>query len=166
MTQPSQENARGDPMKEIDQNCNQGLPHLYFTARGEAPSYANAFAAGLDLAVKTEEPLILPPGAHQMIHTGLSCALPRGYFGLIAIRSGLGSRGLVLSNALGIIDEDYRGEIRIPLFNHGEETIRLENGERIAQMILIPYIQPILEEVDQLEDTERGKEGFGSSGRF
>lgn len=153
-------------MKEMDKNSNRGFEHLYFTTQGKVPSYANAFAAGLDLSVKTEEALVLCPGAHQTIHTGLSCALPRGYFGLIAIRSGLGSRGLVLSNGLGIIDEDYRGEIRIPLYNHGEETIRLENGERVAQMILIPYIQPILEEVDQLEETERGKEGFGSSGRF
>ncbi len=153
-------------MTENQKKKNSEPLHLLYRTEGKAPAYANAFAAGLDLTVKTDEPLVLSPGDHQTIHTGFSCAIPRGYFGLVAIRSGLGSQGLVLSNGLGIIDEDYRGEIRIPLYHHGEKAIRLEDGERVAQMIFIPYIQPILEEVGQLDETERGTEGFGSSGRF
>lgn len=152
-------------MSEKGQN-KEKKPVLLCQVEGKLPSYANSFAAGLDLSVKSDRPLIFSPGKHQTVHTGFSCAIPKGHFGLICIRSGLGSRGLVLSNGVGIIDEDYRGEIRIPLYNHGEETIKLEDGERVAQMILIPYIQPTLKKVDQLDSTKRGKEGFGSSGRF
>lgn len=139
---------------------------MEYIARGKAPVYANEFAAGMDLSLADQGGMTFESGDHKTIHTGLSVAIPEGYFGLVCIRSSLGMRGLILSNGVGIIDPDYRGEIRIPLFNHGEETIRLEEGERVAQMILLPYIQVDFKAVDRLNDTERGKEGFGSSGRF
>ena len=130
------------------------------------PTYSNGHAAGLDLRIMTDEPLIIPPEGHSRIMTGVHMEIPAGYFGLIAIRSGLGSRGLTLSNSVGIIDEDYRGEIMIPVYNHGTETFQLEDGERVAQLILIPTAQADLVFVDQLGETDRGTEGFGSSGRF
>ncbi|MDY5766173.1 MAG: dUTP diphosphatase [Peptoniphilaceae bacterium] len=133
---------------------------------GYMPGYANAHAAGLDLRVKTETPVEFSSGSHATIHTGVCVEIPEGYFGLIAIRSGLGMKGLVLSNGIGVIDSDYRGEIRIPLFYHGKDTLRLEDGERVAQMIIIPCVQAELIVTDALNSTERGESGFGSSGRF
>ncbi len=130
------------------------------------PTYANGNAAGLDLRISTDERVEIKPLGHYLVHTGVHVEIPHGYFGLIAIRSGLGMKGLTLSNSIGVIDEDYRGEIRIPLFNHGEEAMVLEDGERVAQMILIPYVQAELNFVDELQDTDRGNDGFGSSGRF
>lgn len=135
-------------------------------AEGRPPIYANAFAAGMDLSLADKGGLVFEVGDHKTIHTGLKLAIPDGYFGLVCIRSSLGRKGLILSNGVGIIDPDYRGEIMIPLYHHGEEVIRLEEGERVAQMILLPYIQVEFEEVDKLDSTDRGHEGFGSSGRF
>lgn len=134
--------------------------------RGKKPSYANKYAAGLDLPYFGEETLVIQPGDHITVHTGLSLELPPGYFGLVVIRSGLGSKGLMLANGVGIIDEDYRGEIRMPLFHHGDQTLSIMPGERIAQMVVTPYVQVQLEEVDRLEESARGLDGFGSSGRF
>lgn len=139
---------------------------MRYCATGKKPSYSNAFAAGLDLPLMNEEGLTFHPGDHGVVHTGISVELPKGTFGLVAIRSGLGMKGLVLSNGIGVIDEDYRGEIRIPLFYHGEETLHLAQGERVAQMIVVPYLQPILQQTETLSETDRGEEGFGSSGRF
>lgn len=139
---------------------------MRYCAAEKEPSYANAFAAGLDLPLMNEGGLTFHPGDHGVVHTGIAVELPRGTFGLVAIRSGLGMKGLVLSNGIGVIDEDYRGEIRIPLFYHGEETLHLVQGERVAQMIVVPYLQPILQKVETLSETDRGEEGFGSSGRF
>lgn len=133
---------------------------------GPIPTYSNLFAAGLDLAYDGKEPLIFKPGDHKTVHTGFSLELPRGTFGLVVIRSSLGMRGLILSNGVGIIDEDYRGEIRMPLYNHGEEEIILEPAERVGQMIVMPYLRLDLEKADSLDETERNHAGFGSSGRF
>lgn len=133
------------------------------------PQYANDHAAGLDLHMANEEKITLQSQQHALIYTGVHVAIPHGYFGLVAIRSGLGMKGVVLSNGIGVIDEDYRGEIRIPLYYHGEGELSLEPGERIAQMVLIPYTQAQLMPVDSVEalgQTDRGTAGFGSSGRF
>ncbi len=139
---------------------------LLFTGPGKDPTYANASAAGLDLSIRTEEAIVFHPGDHYRIHTGLCFEIPPGFFGLVAIRSSLGARGLVLANGIGIIDEDYRGELQMPLYNHGRETIILEDGERVGQMVLLPYIQLSPLRVEALSESERGTEGFGSSGRF
>lgn len=140
--------------------------HMPVMTEGRCPTYANAFAAGLDLHVADDRAISFTRGTHAVIRTGVSVALPSGHFGLIAIRSGLGMKGLVLSNGVGVIDEDYRGEIRIPLYYHGDEPLTIEPGERVAQMIVIPYVQPTLVPTDALDETDRGTEGFGSSGRF
>lgn len=130
------------------------------------PKYANAFAAGLDLRVLLDAPIEIAPQERVRLHTGLQVQIPTGYFGMVVIRSGLGFRGLTLANAVGIIDSDYRGEIQIAVVNLSDEPISLEDGERIAQMILVPFAQGELEVVDALEETDRGEKGFGSSGRI
>lgn len=139
---------------------------MRYRATGKKPAYANAFATGMDLPFMNEEAVELHTGEHTEVFTGVHVELPRGTFGLVAIRSGLGRKGLMLSNGIGIIDEDYRGEIRIPLYYHGIEPLRLEPGERVAQMVIIPYVQADLQWSEDLSDTKRGQEGFGSSGRF
>ncbi len=149
--------------KQHNEQNEQKMPYL---SEGKDPVYANEYAAGLDLPLYSKEALTVRPGDHLTAHTGISVALPPMTFGLVAIRSGLGSKGLVLSNGVGIIDADYRGEIRMPLFHHGTEEITLEPGERIAQMIVLPMIRPDLVKVEHLDETERGTDGFGSSGRF
>lgn len=141
-------------------------PQMKLLCQAGQPSYANPYAAGLDLRVQSDGPIHFERGDHAFIHTGTYCQIPHGYFGLVAIRSSLGVKGLVLSNGVGVIDEDYRGELMVPLYYHGEEGLDLENGERVAQMIIIPYIQPEIQYVDHLDASDRGEEGFGSSGRF
>lgn len=133
---------------------------------GQEPSYANAHAAGLDLRVQLEQPLHVKPGDRVRLHTGVSLEIPAGYFGMVVVRSGLGFRGLVLSNGVGIIDEDYRGEIQMVVHHHGTEPIDLEDGERVAQLILVPYVQADITWVQALSETARGDKGMGSSGRF
>lgn len=134
---------------------------------GRRPSYANAFAAGLDLTVRLETPSItFKNGDNYAVRTGVKVEIPHGYFGLVAIRSGLGAKGLILSNGIGVIDEDYRGEIRVPLYYHGDEPLTINDGERVAQFILVPYVQAEIEYVEALSETDRGEKGFGSSGRF
>lgn len=132
--------------------------------RGFKPSYANEFAAGLD--IKSNTNAILYPGDVVSIETKLAVEIPSGYFGMVVIRSGLSFKyGINLINRVGIIDEDYRGEIGIKLINEGNKPYEIEVGHRVAQMILIPYKQADLEYVDELEETERNIKGFGSSGK-
>lgn len=133
---------------------------------GHMPTYANEHAAGLDLRAKLDETVVMNPGDTYVFPTGLHAEIPNGYFGLVAIRSGLGFKGFILSNGVGIIDEDYRGEIRVKIHHHGEEPIEVQDGERIAQMILIPYVQANLIVSEELSETERGEKGMGSSGRL
>lgn len=162
--------GKGEGMNEEKEfsatTANKEQVVMRYCATGKDPSYSNAFAAGLDLPLMNEEGLTLGSGEHGVAHTGISVELPEGTFGLVVIRSGLGMKGLVLSNGIGVIDEDYRGEIRIPLFYHGEGTLTLAKGERVAQMIVVPYLQPTLQKTEMLSQTDRGKDGFGSSGRF
>lgn len=148
------------------ENDGKNLINMECMVKGVKPSYSNEYAAGMDLCVKTEEDIVIESAGHAFIHTGFYAAIPDGFFGLIAIRSGLGAKGLMLSNGIGVIDSDYRGEIRIPLYNHSDHEFKLEDGERVAQMIIIPYMHAKLEEKENLDQTERGSEGFGSSGRF
>lgn len=156
---------RAEGSERIEHNMSERI-RMNLISKHHKPSYSNEHAAGLDLRVSTEEKVEIKPLGHYLVRTGVHVQIPEGYFGLVAIRSGLGMKGLTLSNSIGVIDEDYRGEVRIPLFNHGEESLILEDGERVAQMILIPYVQADLHFVDELEESERGNDGFGSSGRF
>ena len=131
---------------------------------GEKPSYANEYAAGLD--IRSNEQLYIDKGEIFDIETLLAVEIPKGHFGMVVARSGLAFKHQIkLINDIGIIDEDYRGNIGIRLINEGKEPYLIEVGDRIAQLILIPYIQAELEYVDELEATERGTGGFGSTGK-
>ena len=131
---------------------------------GEKPSYANQYAAGLDL--KANEEVTINPGDIVDIKSKLAVEIPAGHFGMVVARSGLSyKRQIKLINDVGIIDEDYRGDIGIRLINEGKNPYTIKKGDRVAQMIIIPYIQPELAYVDELEETERNTKGFGSTGR-
>jgi dUTP pyrophosphatase len=132
------------------------------------PAYQSAHAAGLDLlaAVPNGSPLVLAPGKHARVPTGLAIALPEGFEAQVRPRSGLaGKNGVTVLNSPGTIDADYRGEISVILINHGAEPLSIHRGERIAQMVIAPVVQAHLNPVDSLPDTSRGSGGFGSTGR-
>lgn len=130
------------------------------------PFYASAGAAGLDLAACLSAPMTLEPGAQALVPTGISIALPQGTVGLLHVRSSLGvRRGIALSNGVGVIDEDYRGELHVGLLNLSTELFVIEHGMRLAQLVITPYIRPELVEVDTLPETQRGSGGFGSTGQ-
>jgi dUTP pyrophosphatase len=129
------------------------------------PQYMTAHAAGMDLCAALQEPLLLQPGERRLIPTGLAMAIPLGFEGQVRPRSGLALRhGLALVNAPGTIDADYRGEIGIILINHGQETVTLRPGERIAQLVIAPVVQAQLLQVSELEETPRSRGGFGHTG--
>ena len=129
------------------------------------PAYGTAFAAGADLYACLDEPLTIAPGETKMVHIGVAMELPEGYVGLIYARSGLATkRGLAPANKVGVIDSDYRGELMVSLHNHGTTAQMVEPGERVAQLVVAPYITADFEEADELSDTVRGAGGFGSTG--
>lgn len=131
------------------------------------PVYGSEFAAGADLFAFTEgETVEIAPHETKFIHTGIALEVPIGYAGLIYARSGAAcKRGLAPANKVGVVDSDYRGEVMIALHNHSETVQSIEDGERIAQMVIAPYLTAEFIEVADLEDTERGEGGFGSTGR-
>ena len=130
------------------------------------PTYGSVEAAGADLYACLDEPVIIAPGETAWIPTGLSLEVPKGCAGLIYARSSLGvKRGLAPANKVGVIDSDYRGEIRVVLLNHGKETQTVAHGERVAQMVITPVLTPVYQEVEELTDTGRGAGGFGSTGK-
>ena len=131
------------------------------------PSYGSADAAGADLYACSAEKLVILPGETVMVPCGIAVSIPRGYVGLVFARSGLGAkRGLAPANKVGVIDADYRGEIFVPLHNHSGEVQTLAPYERIAQMAIVPFLQEPYEEAEALDDTDRGDQGFGSTGRL
>ena len=130
------------------------------------PVYGTEFSAGADLCACLEEAVTLQPGETKLISIGISMEIPVGYAGLVYARSGLASkRNLAPANKVGVIDCDYRGEFFVPLHNHGATPQTVEPGERIAQMILTPYLTANFVEAEELSDTLRGEGGFGSTGR-
>ncbi len=130
------------------------------------PKYGTQNSAGADLYACTDGGVTIPARCAEMIHTGISVELPEGTVGLVYARSGLAvKRGLAPSNKVGVIDSDYRGEIMVSLYNHGSEEQTIEPGERIAQLVVTPYITASFEEADELSDTARGSGGFGSTGK-
>ncbi len=129
------------------------------------PVRGSAQAAGYDLCADISEALVIEPGETAKVATGLSFALPDGYFGGIYARSGLATkRGLRPANCTGVIDSDYRGPVIVALHNDSTEPQTIGPGERIAQLIVQPYLAVTFEEVESLDDTERGAGGFGSTG--
>lgn len=130
------------------------------------PVYGSEFAAGADLCACLEAPLTIAPGETVFVHTGLAMEIPVGYAGLVYARSGLASkRGLAPANKVGVVDADYRGELMVALHNHGAAAQTIEDGERIAQLVITPYLTAQFLEADELSDTVRGEGGFGSTGR-
>jgi dUTP pyrophosphatase len=132
------------------------------------PAYQSVHAAGLDLlaAVPEGSPLILAPGKHALVPTGLTIALPPGYEAQVRPRSGLAAKhGVTVLNSPGTVDADYRGEIGVLLINHGEAPFTIRRGERIAQMVIASVVRAELVPVISLASTERGSGGFGSTGR-
>ena len=129
------------------------------------PTYGSQYAAGADLYACIQEPVTFQPGDTILIHTGLAMEIPAGYAGLIYARSGLASKkGLAPANKVGVIDADYRGEIMVALHNHSNNIVTIEPKERIAQLVITPYLTASFIETDTLSDTVRGEGGFGSSG--
>lgn len=129
------------------------------------PQYMTPLAAGMDLCAALTAPLSLQPGERQLVSTGLAMAIPAGFEGQVRPRSGLALRhGLALVNAPGTIDADYRGEIGIIMINHGQQTVTLNPGDRIAQLVIAPVTRGQLMVVENLEETQRNAGGFGHTG--
>lgn len=142
------------------------MPQSHFD-KLELPAYETAQSAGVDLraAVPEEDPLTLQPGERALVPTGLALQIPRGFEAQIRPRSGLAIKnGITALNSPGTIDSDYRGEVRVILINHGQETFVIERGMRIAQMVIAPVTQAEFFVVGALSETERGDGGFGSTG--
>lgn len=129
------------------------------------PTYGSEFAAGADLYACLEEAVTIEPHQTKLIPTGLAMEIPLGWAGLIYARSGLATkRNLAPANKVGVVDPDYRGEIMVSLHNHGTEPQTIEAGERIAQLVLTPYLTARFLETEELSETVRGTGGFGSTG--
>ena len=130
------------------------------------PTYGSAEAAGADLYACLDEAVTIGPGETAWISTGIALEVPKGCAGLVYARSSLGAkRGLAPANKVGVVDSDYRGEIRVVLLNHGKTAQTIEHGERVAQFLITPVLTPPYEEVEELSDTNRGAGGFGSTGK-
>jgi dUTP pyrophosphatase len=130
------------------------------------PTYGSAEAAGADLYACLEDAVTIQPGEIYWVPTGIALEVPKGCAGLVYARSSMGAkRGLAPANKVGVIDSDYRGEIKVVLLNHSKEAQILQPGERVAQFVITPVLQPVYEEVEELTDTGRGTGGFGSTGK-
>jgi dUTP pyrophosphatase len=135
------------------------------TKSGVLPQYETEGSAGMDIRAYLEEDIVIEPGKRALVPTGLFTEIPAGYEIQIRARSGLAVKfGIGLVNGIGTIDSDYRGEIKVPLINWGEEPFRISNGDRIAQMVVCRYEKAELEQAESLSDTERGAGGFGHTG--
>ena len=131
----------------------------------DLPRYETALAAGCDVRAAIDAPVTLKPGERFMTPTGIAIAMPPGWEAQMRPRSGLAARhGIACVNAPGTIDADYRGELKVILINHGAEDFTINRGERIGQLVFAPVFQARFEEVGELDETERGAGGFGSTG--
>ena len=140
---------------------------LVSTSRHPLPAYATPYSAGVDLRANLEEPVTLAPLERRLIPTGLRIALPCGYEAQVRPRSGLALKhGITVLNAPGTIDADYRGEVGVVLVNLSAEPFTINDGERIAQMVIARHEQAEWDEVESLDATSRGEGGFGHSGRL
>ena len=129
------------------------------------PTYGTEYSAGADLYSGMTEAVTINPGTTEFIKTGIAMEIPAGLVGLIYARSGMAcKKGIAPANKVGVIDADYRGEIMVALYNHGNEAVTVEPGDRIAQLVLTPFITAAFDEADSLDETDRGNGGFGSTG--
>ncbi len=130
------------------------------------PHYGSEMAAGADLYACLEREVTIAPGATAMIGTGLALEIPCGYAGMVFARSGLAAKqGLAPANKVGVIDADYRGEVMVALHNHSGESRTVSHGDRIAQLVILPFLAADFVEQEALGDTDRGAGGFGSTGK-
>ena len=138
----------------------------FLNDRAKMPTNGSQYAAGYDLYAAIEEPVTIYPGTCEKIGTGLAMEIPTGYFGAFFARSGLATKqGLRPANCVGVVDSDYRGEVIVALHNDSNEARQVQPDERFAQLVLMPYgVVDCFEVVDDLEDTDRGAGGFGSTG--
>lgn len=135
------------------------------SSKAVCPTYGTQFSAGADLYALCDEDVVIPSGETVLIHTGIALEIPEGFVGLIYARSGLASKkGLAPANKVGVIDADYRGELMVALFNQSKEERTVSTGERIAQLVIAPFLKAEFEEAEDLTDTVRGEGGFGSTG--
>ena len=129
------------------------------------PTYGTEYSAGADIYSGMTEAVTINPGTTEFIKTGIAMEIPAGLVGLIYARSGMAcKKGIAPANKVGVIDADYRGEIMVALYNHGNEAVTVEPGDRIAQLVLTPFITAAFDEADSLDETDRGNGGFGSTG--
>ena len=132
----------------------------------QLPTYGSEFAAGADLYACLEEAVTIQPGETFWVPTGIALEVPVGCAGLVYARSSLGAkRGLAPANKVGVVDSDYRGEVRVVLLNHSKEPQTIQPGERVAQFVIAPVLTPTYVEAEELDDTSRGAGGFGSTGK-
>ena len=130
------------------------------------PTVGSEYSAGSDLYAAEADPIEIKPGESKLIHTGIALEIPESYFGAIFARSGLATKqGLAPANKVGVIDSDYRGEIMVMLHNHSNQLRTVNPGDRIAQLVIIPYVKAEFMLVNSLQDTDRGEGRFGSTGR-
>ena len=142
------------------------IPVKILREGAKLPTYGTAEAAGADLYACLTEAVTIAPGETVFIPTGIAMEVPAGCAGLVYARSGLAcKRGLAPANKVGVVDSDYRGEITVVLHNHGSAPQTIENGERVAQMLITPVLTPAYEIVEELSDTVRSSGGFGSTGK-
>lgn len=152
--------------KDEEKKKEQVVRFKKLTPFATAPTRGSKQAAGYDLYTDLEAPVYISPHETELIGTGYAIAVPEGYFGAIFARSGLATKeGLRPANCVGVVDSDYRGEVKVAVHNDSNEIRYVEKGERIAQLVLIPYLPFTVSEVSELDDTERGTGGFGSTGK-
>lgn len=152
-------NIPENPMKELR------FKKLSHASDLPLPAYETESAAGMDIRAALEQPITLKPGERMLIPTGLQMALPQGFEAQIRPRSGLAIKhGITMLNSPGTIDADYRGEVKVIAINHGQEEFTIHHGDRIAQMVIAPVVQLPVKQVEDLDETERGSGGFGSTG--
>lgn len=133
--------------------------------RAKLPTYGSTDAAGADLYAVTDGPITVEPGQTVLVHTGLALAIPQGFVGLVYARSGLATKqGLAPANKVGVIDSDYRGELIVALYNHGIDIKTVNHGDRVAQLVIAPYMTAQFVQTEAIDDTLRGSGGFGSTG--
>lgn len=131
----------------------------------QLPAYGSEFAAGADLYACLDTPVTILPHETFLVPTGLSLEIPVGWAGMVHARSGMATkRDLAPANKVGVIDSDYRGEVMVSLHNHGSNPQTIEPGERIAQLVIMPYLTAQFFETEELSETVRGEGGFGSTG--
>lgn len=135
--------------------------------RATPPTYGSEYAAGADLYAVADGEVVIGAGETAFVHTGIAAEIPENLVGLVYARSGLAcKKGLAPANKVGVIDSDYRGEIMVALHNQSGEARTISHGERIAQLVIAPYLKAEFTECEELSDTVRGEGGFGSTGKF